>query len=170
MTSLFFTLALGPQTPVPPSCRSPRHSRVSASAPRVAASPGVALASSAAVYGNIEASPKREDALPRPTSPYALTKWTNEVDAAYFGEYADDKVTEALTPAGIEFLYDAIDRLHIEESPIAPEATHAEVIALADALRTGAAWKGADGAVIARARRMLRHVRDLLNLPDIEST
>ena len=92
-----------------------------------------------------------------------------DATASYFGEYADDKVTEALTPSGIEFLYGEIDRLHIEESPIAPEATHDEVIALAEALRSGAAWKGIDGAVIARARRMLRHVYDLLNLPPAES-
>ncbi len=92
----------------------------------------------------------------------------DDASAAYFGEFADDKVTEALTPDGIAFLYDAIDRLHIEESPIGREATHAEVIALADALRSGAAWKGADGAIIARARRMLNHVRELLNLPEPE--
>jgi hypothetical protein len=101
-----------------------------------------------------------------------VARGTTEAEDAsvqYFGEYADDKVTEALTPNGIEFLYGEIDRLHIEESPIAPEASHDEVVRLAEALRTGAAWKDANGAVIARARRMLRHVIDLLNLTDAES-
>ncbi len=102
-----------------------------------------------------------------------VARGTTEPDdgaVAYFGEYADDKVTDALTPNGIQFLYDAIDRLIIEESPIGREATHAEVVSLADGLRSGTVWKGKDGAVIARARRMLNHVRDILNLPDAESS
>ena len=38
----------------------------------------VVLASSSAVYGNNPASPKREDMIPRPLSPYAISKLTNE--------------------------------------------------------------------------------------------
>ncbi|MNS49167.1 UDP-glucose 4-epimerase [compost metagenome] len=47
----------------------------------------VALASSAAVYGNEPTLPKREDLAPAPASPYAYSKWHNEVDAGYYGAY-----------------------------------------------------------------------------------
>jgi UDP-glucose 4-epimerase len=47
----------------------------------------VALASSAAVYGNAPGLPKREALPARPESPYAESKWLNEVDARYYGGY-----------------------------------------------------------------------------------
>lgn len=47
----------------------------------------VVLASSAAVYGNAPGLPKREVLPPRPESPYAESKWLNEVDARYYGGY-----------------------------------------------------------------------------------
>ena len=47
----------------------------------------VALASSAAVYGNEPTLPKREDSAVAPASPYAYSKWYNEVDAGYYGAY-----------------------------------------------------------------------------------
>ncbi|MFN3430188.1 MAG: NAD-dependent epimerase/dehydratase family protein [Candidatus Sericytochromatia bacterium] len=47
----------------------------------------VALASSAAVYGNEPTLPKREDLPVAPASPYAYSKWHNEVDAGYYGGY-----------------------------------------------------------------------------------
>jgi UDP-glucose 4-epimerase len=47
----------------------------------------VALASSAAVYGNAPSLPKREALPARPESPYAESKWLNEVDARYYGGY-----------------------------------------------------------------------------------
>lgn len=45
------------------------------------------LASTAAVYGNNQQLPKREDLLPEPASPYAFTKWINEIDARFEAEY-----------------------------------------------------------------------------------
>jgi nucleoside-diphosphate-sugar epimerase len=45
------------------------------------------LASSAAVYGDEPTLPKREDLPPLPLSPYAYSKWQNEIDAAYFHRY-----------------------------------------------------------------------------------
>lgn len=47
----------------------------------------VVMASSAAVYGNDPALPKHEALPPTPASPYAASKWMNEVDARYYGEY-----------------------------------------------------------------------------------
>ena len=41
-------------------------------------------ASSSAVYGDNSALPKREDAIGRPLSPYALSKWVNELYAEIF--------------------------------------------------------------------------------------
>jgi UDP-glucose 4-epimerase len=45
------------------------------------------LASSAAVYGNAPGLPKQEDMVATPASPYGYSKWQNEVDAAYYGNY-----------------------------------------------------------------------------------
>ncbi len=45
------------------------------------------LASSAAVYGDEPTLPKREDLPVLPLSPYAYSKWQNEVDAAYWHRY-----------------------------------------------------------------------------------
>jgi UDP-glucose 4-epimerase len=53
-------------------------------AAREAGARRVVLSSSAAVYGNDPALPKREDMLPRPESPYALAKLAMEHYAAVF--------------------------------------------------------------------------------------
>lgn len=45
------------------------------------------LASTAAVYGNNSQLPKREELFPEPASPYAFTKWINEIDARFEAEY-----------------------------------------------------------------------------------
>ncbi|MFN3430866.1 MAG: SDR family NAD(P)-dependent oxidoreductase [Candidatus Sericytochromatia bacterium] len=47
----------------------------------------VVMASSAAVYGNEPTLPKREDLPASPASPYAYSKWLNELDARYYGEH-----------------------------------------------------------------------------------
>lgn len=47
----------------------------------------VVMASSAAVYGDAPALPKREDLPVMPLSPYAYAKWQNEVDAAYYDRF-----------------------------------------------------------------------------------
>jgi UDP-glucose 4-epimerase len=49
----------------------------------------IVLASSAAVYGNSEISPKQEGLTPEPASPYAYSKWMNEVHAEYFSRYLE---------------------------------------------------------------------------------
>lgn len=45
------------------------------------------LASSAAVYGNELALPKCETQPPQPESPYAYSKWMNELDAEYYHRF-----------------------------------------------------------------------------------
>jgi UDP-glucose 4-epimerase len=47
----------------------------------------VTMASSAAVYGSAPPLPTSEDAALAPASPYAYSKYLNEIDARYFGRY-----------------------------------------------------------------------------------
>jgi UDP-N-acetylglucosamine 4-epimerase len=47
------------------------------------------FASSSSVYGDISESPKREDSLGKPLSPYAITKRVNELYAANFADIFD---------------------------------------------------------------------------------
>ena len=94
----------------------------------------------------------------------------DDVRLAYFrgldGGYENDRAPRALTAAGIEYLYSAIDLLSIEQSPVGREASSAELARVADALRTGSAWATLDGADVARARRLLRHLADMMGLTD----
>lgn len=48
----------------------------------------VVFASSAAVYGDDPVLPKQEDSIQPTASPYAYSKWHNEVDAEYFSRYS----------------------------------------------------------------------------------
>jgi UDP-glucose 4-epimerase len=61
--------------------------RIVLEAARKAGCRRLVLASSAAVYGNEPTMPKRETMPPMPESPYAYSKWLNEVDAGYYGQY-----------------------------------------------------------------------------------
>jgi UDP-glucose 4-epimerase len=61
--------------------------RVVLEAARKAGCRRLVLASSAAVYGNEPTIPKRETMPPMPESPYGYSKWLNEVDAGYYGQY-----------------------------------------------------------------------------------
>jgi UDP-glucose 4-epimerase len=55
-------------------------------AARLAGTRRVALASSAAIYGEVEACPVSEDAPKRPASPYGLHKWFDEQYARLYSE------------------------------------------------------------------------------------
>jgi nucleoside-diphosphate-sugar epimerase len=47
----------------------------------------VVLASTSAIYGENPDLPAKEDAPAAPASPYAYSKWLNEIDAAYYARY-----------------------------------------------------------------------------------
>jgi UDP-glucose 4-epimerase len=61
--------------------------RIVLEAARKAGCRRLVLASSAAVYGNEPTLPKLETMPPMPESPYAYSKWLNEIDARYYGQY-----------------------------------------------------------------------------------
>lgn len=83
---------------------------------------------------------------------------------APFLEYPEDTVPKALTPAGLRYIFDALEQALVESSPIYGEATDAEVLALADGLRDGA-LSGLSPALAARARRFLKFI--LNDLQDV---
>jgi hypothetical protein len=93
-------------------------------------------------------------------------------DAAtpYFGNAligpADDLVSLALTPKGIEFLFDALNSLLLEDSPSVPEAGDEDLAWLADVLGggedAGDPWAGLDAIETRRARRLLGAAIDLM--------
>ncbi len=88
----------------------------------------------------------------------------DDLHAPYFAAMADDLVPCAWTPGTIEMLFERIDLLLIEESPIAPALDDDGVAVLAEALRIGSAWAGVDTATAQRARRLLRYCADILGL------
>lgn len=50
---------------------------------------------------------------------------------------AEDTISQALTSRAIRRLFDEIERLTVEQSPLAPEATDEELVTLADAILSG---------------------------------
>ena len=79
---------------------------------------------------------------------------------------ADDIVPLALTPKGVEFLFDHLNTLLLEESPSMPEADDEDLGWLAEALGggedAGDVWAGLDAIEERRARRLLGAAIDLL--------
>ncbi len=71
------------------------------------------------------------------------------------GNGAEDVVGLALTPGAIEFLFNEIDALITEESPIAPEADDDDLAWLSAALADGKVWGTLPGAKTRAARRMI---------------
>jgi hypothetical protein len=72
---------------------------------------------------------------------------------------ADDLVPLALTPKGIEFLFDHLNTLLLEESPSMPEADDEELGWLAEVLgggeEQGDVWAGLDAIEQRRARKLI---------------
>lgn len=94
----------------------------------------------------------------------ALAHGVTEPDDArlpYFGEMAVDNVPLALTAAGVEYLYAALDLLSIEESVTGREVGPGDVAALVAALQSGALWMGLEAGTVARVRRLLAHLYDV---------
>ena len=129
------------------------------------------------VQARAEAAQKAWRAHPEPDDEDARVEaWNSHVMAAvvgegvtapedasvpYLGEMTVENAPLAFTSQGIEYLYEAIDLLSIEESPVGREAGHGDVAALVTALQTGAAWDGLDGRGLARVRRLLAHLCDV---------
>ncbi|WP_394847403.1 hypothetical protein LZC95_08050 [Pendulispora brunnea] len=62
----------------------------------------------------------------------------NDVTKPYFPA-AEDVIGDALTSEGLRRIWDALELLHLEESPVAPEATDAEILALIGRIAEGTA-------------------------------
>ncbi len=102
----------------------------------------------------------------------ALARATCQPDniAEPYWQVAEDSIARALTPAGIELLYGHLDTLTLAEAPTMPEATDAEIAALARALLDGSAWSGMTGAAGHRVKRLLAVCVDMATMPEIVST
>jgi hypothetical protein len=75
---------------------------------------------------------------------------------------AEDIVPLALTPKGIEFLFDALDQLLLEESPTVPEADDEGLLWLGEVLTEGDPFAGLTEIEARRARRLLAGAIELL--------
>jgi hypothetical protein len=101
----------------------------------------------------------------------ALVRWAvakattdpNDVRRPYF-QAAEDTVRDALTPLGARRIYDELERLTIETSPLEPEATEADLRALSLLLADAAPLLASLARGEERAlRRLLCHALDVLN-------
>lgn len=77
-------------------------------------------------------------------------------------EMPEDMLPLALTPRAIKRLFDEIERLHVDQSPLFPEATPVEVSELADRLGDSVALDLVPLPQRMRALRYLRFVLDTL--------
>lgn len=75
-----------------------------------------------------------------------------------FHPLPDDWARCALTPPAAQRLWDELERLTIETSPVEPPATDDDCARLAALLATGEAWRGIERGEATRLRRLLRHV------------
>lgn len=78
-----------------------------------------------------------------------------DVGQRYF-QHGDLQIGLDLTPDGIRFLWDHYEAMTISASPTSPEATDAELDALADGLATGELLAGLDIEQARRVRRLLK--------------
>lgn len=77
-------------------------------------------------------------------------------------DMAHDNLQLALTSGGLRSLWERVEALTVECSPLAPEATDDELTALFAAVQSGAAWTSADVPAVRRARRLLKRTMTLL--------
>lgn len=80
---------------------------------------------------------------------------------------AEDHISFELTPAGIKYLWDEIEKLRVETSPLHPEATDGDVRELMDRLAADDAMAELDPIREGRLRRFLMYCLDELR-GDIE--
>jgi hypothetical protein len=76
----------------------------------------------------------------------------------------DDQIARAFTPATIRWLFDELDKLHVEQSPGYSEATEEEVARLSVILSMDAPFDGLDPTREARVRRYVNFVLTELEL------
>lgn len=81
-----------------------------------------------------------------------------------FFEFADAKIFLDLTPDGIRYLWDHYEAFTVSHSPIAPEATDDELLALADAIVAGDVFVGMALEQERKVRRLLKAAIDALDL------
>ena len=74
-----------------------------------------------------------------------------------FFQAAEENVELALTSDGIRYLYEQIEILAIEESPVSATATDADIGDLIEMLQAGTAWGRMPIARAERLRRVLGH-------------
>ncbi len=80
-----------------------------------------------------------------------------------FFETADVKIFLDLTSDGIRFLWDHYEAFTVSHSPIAPEATDDELLALADTLVVGDAFAGIPLEQERKVRRLLKAAIEAMN-------
>lgn len=79
----------------------------------------------------------------------------------YF-ELPDDEIPLALTSRAIKQIFDEIERLAIDQSPVMAEATEIEVLELAELLAIDDPFENLDAAKRSRCQRYLKLVLDTL--------
>jgi hypothetical protein len=79
----------------------------------------------------------------------------------YF-ELPDDEIPLALKSKAIERIFDEIERLAIDQSPVFPEATELELLELAELLATDDPFENVPSVKRSRCRRYLKLVLDSL--------
>lgn len=77
-------------------------------------------------------------------------------------ELPEDMIPLALTPRAIKSIFDEIERLHVDQSPLFPEATQAELLELSDRLAADNPFANTPTAQRLRALRYLRLALDTL--------
>jgi hypothetical protein len=79
-----------------------------------------------------------------------------------FFDMPDDMVPVALTPRTIKYIFDSVEILHIEQSPIFSEIDETDEAKLVDVLCRDEPYASATGNDAAKARRLLKCALDLL--------
>lgn len=80
----------------------------------------------------------------------------DDIEVPYFGQMAEDKARLSLTSEGLRTIFQALERLVVGLSPIAPQASDEDIARLAEVAPTALAAMS-DGRA-RRLRRLLAHV------------
>lgn len=87
----------------------------------------------------------------------------NDVTAAHpFFDMPDDMVPVAFKSKTIQHIFDLIEQLHVEQSPVFEEITEAEEIKLSNLLSEDAPYAGVERVQAMKARRFLKFALDIL--------
>jgi hypothetical protein len=87
----------------------------------------------------------------------------NNVSAPHpFFDMAEDLVPLALKPKTIQYIFDLVEALHVEQSPVFAEISPEEETRLSDILTQDAPYAGIERIAAMKARRYLRMALDIL--------